>query len=177
MVLKGPELLRIKYTACTRGCLARSCRARERPCHSTLPYLAEEAHSTVCAEDLVRGSPGGGSVDAERRPRRVREPACASPLCSQPLKRLCYRRLPVAEHPHQYIPHPVQTHEESVGCGRPDLAPLRLCGIELRGVRQMAHHLDGAVCTLQAPISWRPCEGHCVARYGPHLFAAPAGKP
>ena len=95
---------------------------RARPCRSTLPDLPEAGPLwTVCMAELVRAVRVAGSVDAEHQPYCVWAPADASLLRPQPLKRLYYRHIPVAEHAYRYIPRHVQTPEDGVGCGRPTL--------------------------------------------------------
>ena len=120
---------RIKSTTYTRGCLARSCQERD-PAAVHFRTCQRQPHWTVCMAELIRTVRVAGSVDAECRPHGVWAPAGASLLWPQPLKRLYYRYLPVVEHPYYRVPHLVQTPEESVGCGRPDLAPFCLWGLD-----------------------------------------------
>ena len=120
---------RKKSTTYTRGCLEHS---RQERGPATVRFRTCQRHARsgrFAWQSRYWAVRAAGSVDAECQPYCVWAPVCAPLWRPQPLKRLYYRYLPVVEHPYYSVPHLVQTPEEGVGCGLPDLAPFYLYGI------------------------------------------------
>ena len=151
---------------------------RARPSRSTLQDLPEAA-----ALDGLHGRVGTGRFGRRdqlmQNARRTASgrPPMPSLLWPQPLKRICYRHLPVVGHPYYCIPHLVQTPKGGVFCGRSGLAPFCLYGVWLRGVgRRRIIWTAPFVPRRYSFHAPPPCEGPGVVCYDAYLFAAPAGK-
>ena len=101
------------------------------PVLSPLDELRREGRGAV-----IRQAYGGTGVFGEPpgRPGRGR----------QPVRQLDYQHLPVVGHAHYHrVPHHIRAAGEDAGYGCPDLPPLCLYGVGLRGAVRSVHHPDG----------------------------------